>query len=152
VANHYGYEAVFSRQVEALGVRGDMLVGISTSDNSPIVVVSLQSARSQGMKTVGLTGGGGGKIATLADHLFAVGLEVIREVATALPISILARCGPTNPVNPVTNALTGNTPFRLALFPICIRQYGGGYGGDPLQPSFPLGAQMLRLASSQASA
>ncbi len=72
VANDYGYEAVFSRQVEALGVAGDLLVGISTSGNSPNVVAALQVARSLGLGTIGFTGAGGGKIAALADHLFAV--------------------------------------------------------------------------------
>jgi D-sedoheptulose 7-phosphate isomerase len=72
VANDYGYEAVFSRQVEALGVPGDMLIGISTSGNSPNVVAALELARAQGLVTVAFTGEGGGKMATLADHLFAV--------------------------------------------------------------------------------
>jgi D-sedoheptulose 7-phosphate isomerase len=72
VANDYGYESVFSRQVEALGVPGDLLVGISTSGNSANVVAALVAARAQGMVTVGFTGAGGGKIASLADHLFAV--------------------------------------------------------------------------------
>lgn len=72
VANDYGYDAVFARQVEALGQPGDLLVGISTSGNSRNVVAALEVARAQGMKTVGFTGEGGGKMATLSDHLFAV--------------------------------------------------------------------------------
>ena len=72
VANDYGYEAVFSRQVEALGVPGDLLVGISTSGNSPNVVAALQAARSQNLVTVAFTGAGGGRMAPLSDHLFAV--------------------------------------------------------------------------------
>jgi len=72
VANDYGYEAVFSRQVEALGVSGDLLVGISTSGNSPNVVAALQVGRSMGLRTIGFTGAGGGKIAEVVDHLFAV--------------------------------------------------------------------------------
>ncbi|MGB8260470.1 MAG: D-sedoheptulose 7-phosphate isomerase [Terracidiphilus sp.] len=72
VANDYGFERVFSRQVEALGVRGDLLVGISTSGNSPNVVAAIEAARAQGLVTVGFTGAGGGRIAALADHLFAV--------------------------------------------------------------------------------
>jgi D-sedoheptulose 7-phosphate isomerase len=71
VANDYGYENVFSRQVEALGSAGDLIVGISTSGNSPNVVAALAAARSLGLVTVGFTGAGG-KIAALADHLFAV--------------------------------------------------------------------------------
>jgi D-sedoheptulose 7-phosphate isomerase len=72
VANDYGFEAVFSRQVEALGAPGDLLVGISTSGNSSNVLAALETARSQGMVTVAFTGAGGGKMAVLADHLFAV--------------------------------------------------------------------------------
>jgi D-sedoheptulose 7-phosphate isomerase len=72
VANDYGFEAVFSRQVEALGVPGDLLVGISTSGNSPNVVAALQAARNQQLVTVAFTGAGGGRMAPLADHLFAI--------------------------------------------------------------------------------
>jgi D-sedoheptulose 7-phosphate isomerase len=72
VANDYGFEAVFARQVEALGNPGDMIVGISTSGNSRNVIAALEAARSQGLVTVAFTGAGGGKLAALADHLFAV--------------------------------------------------------------------------------
>ncbi len=72
IANDYGYDAVFARQIEALGVKDDLLVGISTSGNSPNVVMALQTARSMGLSTVGFTGEGSGKMASLADHLFAV--------------------------------------------------------------------------------
>jgi D-sedoheptulose 7-phosphate isomerase len=72
VANDYGFEAVFSRQVEALGAPGDLLVGISSSGNSRNVLAALETARSLGMVTVAFTGAGGGKMAVLADHLFAV--------------------------------------------------------------------------------
>ena len=72
VANDYGYEKVFSRQIEALGVPGDLVVGISTSGNSPNVLAALQKARMLGLVSVGFTGASGGKMAPLADHLFAV--------------------------------------------------------------------------------
>ena len=72
VANDYGYEAVFSRQVEALGNEGDVLVAISTSGNSPNVVKAVEMAKELGLVTVGFTGAGGGRLATLADFLFAV--------------------------------------------------------------------------------
>jgi D-sedoheptulose 7-phosphate isomerase len=72
VANDYGYEAVFSRQVEALGNPGDLLVGISTSGNSGNVIAALKTARAQGVATVAFTGVGGGKMGACADHLFAV--------------------------------------------------------------------------------
>jgi len=72
VANDYGYEAVFSRQVEALGNPGDVLVGMSTSGNSKNVVKAIEVARELGLTTIAFTGAGGGKLAELADYLFAV--------------------------------------------------------------------------------
>jgi D-sedoheptulose 7-phosphate isomerase len=67
VGNDYGYDYVFARQVEALGRPGDVLVGISTSGNSPNVVRALQAARTLGMRTLGLTGRDGGAMAALCD-------------------------------------------------------------------------------------
>jgi D-sedoheptulose 7-phosphate isomerase len=67
VANDYGYEFVFSRYVEALGQPGDVLLGISTSGNSPNVLQAAQAARRRGMKVVSLTGKDGGKLAALSD-------------------------------------------------------------------------------------
>jgi D-sedoheptulose 7-phosphate isomerase len=87
IANDHGYECVFSRQVEALGAPGDLLVGISTSGNSPNVVAALQAARAQAMVTVGFTGEGGGSLAPLADHLFAV---ASRDTARIQEAHILA--------------------------------------------------------------
>ena len=72
VANDYGYEFVFSRQLEALARPGDMLVGISTSGNSANVVAALEKAREIGLTTVAFTGKGGGRMARLADHLLAI--------------------------------------------------------------------------------
>jgi D-sedoheptulose 7-phosphate isomerase len=87
VANDYGYEAVFSRQVEALGNRGDVLVGISTSGNSRNVIAALEAARAQGLVTVAFTGGGGGGMAAPADHLFTV---ASRDTARIQEAHILA--------------------------------------------------------------
>lgn len=63
VANDYRYEDVFSRQVSGLGRRGDVLLAISTSGNSPNVMEAIRTARSIGMRVVALTGKGGGRIA-----------------------------------------------------------------------------------------
>jgi D-sedoheptulose 7-phosphate isomerase len=87
VANDFGYEAVFARQVEALGIPGDVVVGISTSGNSPNVAAALQTARAQGLTTVAFTGEGGGHMASLADHLFAV---ASRDTARIQEAHILA--------------------------------------------------------------
>lgn len=71
-ANDYSYETVFSRQVEAYAEPGAVLLGLSTSGNSKNVVKALEAARAAGMVTIGLTGEGGGAMAPLCDHLFAV--------------------------------------------------------------------------------
>ena len=67
IANDFGFEEVFARQVEALGRRGDVLVGISTSGNSRNVVRAFQQAGVQGLTTIALTGEGGGALAPVAD-------------------------------------------------------------------------------------
>jgi D-sedoheptulose 7-phosphate isomerase len=72
VGNDYGFEAVFRRQVEALGRRGDVALGISTSGRSRNVVEALRAARAQELVTVGLTGGGGGDLRGLVDYLIDV--------------------------------------------------------------------------------
>jgi len=72
IANDYGYEAVFARQIEAKGSRGDVAVAISTSGNSPSIVAGLAKARELGLKTIALTGEGGGKCAACADVLLDV--------------------------------------------------------------------------------
>jgi len=56
IGNDYGYDQVFSRQVEALGVRGDVFIGITTSGKSPNILKALEAARSRGVTTVGWTG------------------------------------------------------------------------------------------------
>lgn len=64
VANDYGFNAVFSRQVRALGQAGDVLIAISTSGNSPNVLAAIEAAHERDMVVLGLTGRGGGKMAT----------------------------------------------------------------------------------------
>jgi len=63
VGNDYGYDAVFSRQVEALGRKGDVALGISTSGNSPNVLKALELAKKQGMATLAFSGKDGGALA-----------------------------------------------------------------------------------------
>jgi D-sedoheptulose 7-phosphate isomerase len=72
VANDLGYATVFRRQVEALGRPGDVALGISTSGRSANVLDGLRAARGLGLVTVGLTGGGGGEVPPLVDHLIDV--------------------------------------------------------------------------------
>lgn len=62
LANDYCYDIVFSRQIEALGKRGDVALGISTSGNSANVIAAMKKARAMGIATVGLSGGNGGAL------------------------------------------------------------------------------------------
>ena len=72
IGNDMGYDSVFRRQVEAHGRPGDVAVGITTSGRSPNVVQALQLARERGLVTMGLTGGGGGRLAGAVDYLIDV--------------------------------------------------------------------------------
>jgi D-sedoheptulose 7-phosphate isomerase len=72
IANDYGYEFLFSRQVEAMGNEGDVFIGISTSGNSPNIIKALEVCKEKNIITVGLTGESGGKIAELCDYCIKV--------------------------------------------------------------------------------
>lgn len=67
VSNDFGYDFVFSRYVEAVGAKGDVLFGLSTSGNSGNILKAIEAAQTKGMKTIALTGKDGGKMAGLAD-------------------------------------------------------------------------------------
>lgn len=67
VSNDFGYEYVFSRYLEAVGSKGDVLFGLSTSGNSANILKAIEAAKAKGMKTIALTGKDGGKMAGLAD-------------------------------------------------------------------------------------
>ena len=67
VANDYGYEYVFSRYIEAVGKKGDVLLGISTSGNSENVIKAVNTAKEKDIKTIVLNGKTGGQLADLAD-------------------------------------------------------------------------------------
>lgn len=67
VANDYNYDNIFRRQVQALGQRGDVFIGISTSGNSPNVVAAIEQCKEQGITVIGLTGETGGKMLELCD-------------------------------------------------------------------------------------
>ncbi|MDV6251486.1 D-sedoheptulose 7-phosphate isomerase [Vibrio sp. EA2] len=67
VSNDFGYDFVFSRYVEAVGRKGDVLFGLSTSGNSGNILKAIEVAKAKGMKTIALTGKDGGKMAGLAD-------------------------------------------------------------------------------------
>lgn len=79
-SNDYGYEYVFSRQLEAFGQEGDIAIGISTSGNSGNVVKAFEVARERGVKTVLMSGESGGKLKDLADLAILVPSEVTSHI------------------------------------------------------------------------
>jgi D-sedoheptulose 7-phosphate isomerase len=83
VANDYGFERVFARQIEAFGAPGDIAVGITTSGRSPNVVEGLRAAAERGMTTIALTGRDGGEAGQLADIHVHVAHEVTARVQEA---------------------------------------------------------------------
>jgi len=80
VGNDYGFDAVFARQVDALASRGDVVLGISTSGNSPNVLQALARAREIGCTTLALLGGDGGAIASQVDIPLLVGDRVTARI------------------------------------------------------------------------
>ena len=87
IGNDYGYERVFSRQLEALAQPGDVFMAISTSGNSPNILRALEQAHSMQVVTIGLTGQGGGKMASLCDcclHMPSTVTAKIQEAHLAL--------------------------------------------------------------------
>jgi D-sedoheptulose 7-phosphate isomerase len=80
LGNDYGYERIFARQVEALARPGDLLFAISTSGNSPNVVLAARTARALGCTVVALTGARGGEIAPLADLLLQAPSTVVARI------------------------------------------------------------------------
>ena len=86
-ANDYDFSDIFSRQVEGLGVEGDVLIGLSTSGRSSNVLKAIAVAKTRRLVTVGFSGGDGGELKTIADHCFTVESEKtahIQEVYIAV--------------------------------------------------------------------
>jgi D-sedoheptulose 7-phosphate isomerase len=91
-SNDYHFDDVFARQIEALGRPGDVALGISTSGNSPNVVNALQRARERGLRTLGLTGQGGGRMAPHCDVLMAVPLSETPRIQEVHLVTYHAIC------------------------------------------------------------
>jgi D-sedoheptulose 7-phosphate isomerase len=72
VANDYSYDVVYSRMIQGIGRKGDVLIGLSTSGNSANIIKAFETARSKGMITIGFTGETGGKMKELSDWLINV--------------------------------------------------------------------------------
>jgi Phosphoheptose isomerase len=77
IANDYGYDEVFARQVRALGRAGDVAIAISTSGNSPSVLRAVEAARSLGLRTIGFTGGDGGALKGLVEVSLCVSASTL---------------------------------------------------------------------------
>ena len=79
-SNDYGYEDIFSRQVEAFGQKGDVLIGITTSGNSPNVIKAISQAKLQGLITMSMLGCAGGKIKSICDFEIIVPSKVTARI------------------------------------------------------------------------
>ena len=97
IANDYGFDQIFARQVEALAKPGDVVVAFSTSGNSPNVVEALKAARAKGAVTIGLLGRDGGKAAALCDvcfvarHDFSARIQEVHALALHLVCEAVER-------------------------------------------------------------
>ncbi|MDR0498106.1 MAG: D-sedoheptulose 7-phosphate isomerase [Holophagales bacterium] len=80
IGNDYGFDRIFSRQVEALGRAGDILIGISTSGNSENIVQAVRTAQSSGVQTLGLLGRDGGQLKSLMDDYLIVPSNVTARI------------------------------------------------------------------------
>lgn len=80
IANDYGYDELFARQVRAHGQKGDVAIAISTSGNSPNVLRGAEAAKACGLTTIAWTGGTGGKLAGLVDFPFVVPSTVTARI------------------------------------------------------------------------
>lgn len=89
IANDFGYDEVFARSVEAYGRRGDLLVAISTSGNSPNILRACEVARERGITVVGLLGKGGGKLRDLVDIPIIVPLAETSDRIQEVHIKVL---------------------------------------------------------------
>ena len=93
IGNDYGFERVFARQIQALAQTGDVLIGISTSGNSPNILTALVEARQKGVVCVGLTGQSAGKMASLCDFFIGVPSNSKPRIQEGHGLVVHALCG-----------------------------------------------------------
>ena len=91
-SNDYSFDDIFARQIEALGAPGDVAFGISTSGKSANVLKGLERARARGLRTIGLTGAGGGAMTSLCDVLLAVPLTTTARIQEVHLVTYHAIC------------------------------------------------------------
>ncbi len=92
IGNDYGYDKVFSKQVEGLGKKGDILFGISTSGNSPNILKAYKVAKSKGVTCIGLLGRDGGNLKELSDLEFTVPSDNTPRIQEAHILAIHTIC------------------------------------------------------------
>lgn len=80
IANDYGYDELFARQIRAHGQKGDVAIAISTSGNSPNVLKGVEAARAVDLTTIAWTGGSGGKLAGMVDYPFVVPSKITARI------------------------------------------------------------------------
>lgn len=91
-SNDYSFDDVFARQIDAIGLPGDVAFGISTSGTSPNIVNALERARARGLRTIGLSAGRGGRIAPFCDVLLAVPLTATARIQEVHLVTYHAIC------------------------------------------------------------
>jgi D-sedoheptulose 7-phosphate isomerase len=106
IGNDYGYAEVFARQIEALGVAGDVAVGLSTSGKSRNVIEAMARARKLGMATIALTGASGGDLRGMVDTLIAVPSDATPRIQECHILAGHALC------DIVESVLTGALPTQ----------------------------------------
>jgi len=92
ISNDYSFEHVFARQIEGLGVAGDIAIGISTSGHSANVIVGLATALEKSMVTVGLTGADGGGVGRYCDHCICIPAEETPRIQEGHILVLHALC------------------------------------------------------------
>lgn len=92
VSNDYSYDVVFSRQVEALGNKGDILFALTTSGNSKNCLAAVEAAKAKGIRTIAFTGKAGGKIKDLADLCFRVPSDITAHIQEVHITTLHAVC------------------------------------------------------------
>jgi len=80
VANDYSYDVIYARLLDGIGVKGDVIIGLSTSGNSVNIVKAFEVAKERGIVTIGLTGVGGGTMKEFSDYLFNVPSSVTPRI------------------------------------------------------------------------